>query len=288
MKPKARKPAQPFLDPATLPDEYAMRVKGDCLSPAIKEGDAVVVDKRLPYAAGDLVVIYMRPELVGKGEMGIYVKRLVMSVAPYVKFPWREHPDSTVHVVVIIEQDNPRRQYVITADRILAMHRCLGVAGAEVRLVKPAKVAAGFEAEQEEATTEDTRTVAELCRQWRIVKAKLSYDIALLPEHHPDADLDSLCDAAYDGMHAIEAELASRKLLTPQELYEVQRIALDNLSDEASTVVEENDIGLLRTVRLGLAWMLPPANKPQAGDAAGERRPGHDNEGIERIPGEGP
>ena len=64
MKSKARKPAQAFLDPATLPDEYAMRVVGDCLAPAIKEGDAVVVDKRLPYKAGDLVVIYMRPELV--------------------------------------------------------------------------------------------------------------------------------------------------------------------------------------------------------------------------------
>ena len=288
MKSRSRKPAHTFLDPATLPDEYAMRVVGDCLSPAIKEGDAVVVDKRLPYNAGDLVVIYMRPELVRPGEMGIYVKRLVMNVAPYVKFPWREHPDSTALAVVIVEQDNPRRQYTITADRILAMHRCLGVAGAEVRLVKPAKVAAGFEADKEEEAAEDTRTVAELCRQWRIVKTKLSYDIALLPEGHPDADLDNLCSEAYEAMQNIEAELASRKLLTPDEIYEVLRIALENLSDEASTIVEENDIGLLRAVRLGLAWMLPPANKPHGGDAARERGPDHDNEGTERIPGGGP
>ena len=172
------------------------------------------------------------------------------------------------------------------ADRILAIHRCLGAAGAEVRLVKPAKVAAGFEAEEEAA--KDTRTVAELCRQWRIVKTKLSYDIALLPEQHPDADLDNLVSEADDAMRDIEAELASRKLLTPDEMYEVMRIALENLSDEASTIVEENDIGLLRAVRLGLAWMLPPANKPQGGDAARERGPDHDNEGTERIPGGGP
>ena len=117
-------------------------------------------------------------------------------------------------------------------------------------------MAAGFEADKEEEAAEDTRTVAELCRQWRIVKTKLSYDIALLPEQHPDADLDNLCDAAYDAMRDIEAELASRKLLTPDEIYEVLRIALENLSDEASTIVEENDIGLLRAVRLGLAWMV--------------------------------
>ena len=48
-----------FLDPADLPDQYARRVAGDCMAPAIKHGDAVIVDKRLPFKAGDLVVIYM-------------------------------------------------------------------------------------------------------------------------------------------------------------------------------------------------------------------------------------
>jgi phage repressor protein C with HTH and peptisase S24 domain len=59
-----------FLQPADVPDKFALRVAGDCLAPLIKEGDAVVVDKRLPYAAGDLVVIFMRPELVKPGELG--------------------------------------------------------------------------------------------------------------------------------------------------------------------------------------------------------------------------
>jgi phage repressor protein C with HTH and peptisase S24 domain len=44
-----------FVDPTTLPDEYATRVRGDCLAPAIESGDSVLVDKRQPYAAGDLV-----------------------------------------------------------------------------------------------------------------------------------------------------------------------------------------------------------------------------------------
>jgi hypothetical protein len=86
--------------------------------------------------------------------------------------------------------------------------------------------------------------------------------VRLLPEQHPDADLDNLVSEADDAMRDIEAELASRKLLTLEELYEVQRIALENLSDEASTIVEENDLGLLRAVRLGLAWMQGQPNKP--------------------------
>jgi len=251
-----------FLHPASLPDKFALRVVGDCLAPLIKEGDAVVVDKQLPYAAGDLVVIFMRPELVKPGELGIYVKRIVMNMMQGVTFPYVAHPDSNVIPVIIVEQDNPRRQYTITADRILAIHRCLGAAGADVRLIKPAKVAAGFEADKEEATAEDTRTVAELCRQWRILKTKLSYDIASLPARHPDADLDNLCSAALEAMERIEVELAQRKLLTTGEMYEVMCVVVANLGDEASTIVEEHDLRLLRAVRLGLAWMQGPPNPP--------------------------
>jgi hypothetical protein len=84
--------------------------------------------------AFDLVAIYLRPELVEPGQLGIVVKRLALNVAPYVKFPHREHPDSNVAAVVIFEQDNPPRQYAVRADRILTIHRCIGVAGADVIL----------------------------------------------------------------------------------------------------------------------------------------------------------
>jgi hypothetical protein len=104
------------------------------MAPAINEGDAVTMDKRLPFKAGDLVAIYLRPELVQPGQIGVGVKRLALNVAPYVKFPRREHPDSNVAAVVIFEQDNPPRQYAVRADRILAIHRCLGAPGADVRL----------------------------------------------------------------------------------------------------------------------------------------------------------
>jgi hypothetical protein len=73
-----------LLHPAELPDQYARRVAGDCMAPAIKDGEAIIVDKRLPYKAGDLVVIYMRPELVAPGQIGIFLKR----------WCWAFHPTS--------------------------------------------------------------------------------------------------------------------------------------------------------------------------------------------------
>jgi SOS-response transcriptional repressor LexA len=54
-----------FTDPTTLPDEYAMRVRGDCLAPAIKAGDAVLFDQRQSYKPGDLVGVYLRPAAMG-------------------------------------------------------------------------------------------------------------------------------------------------------------------------------------------------------------------------------
>jgi hypothetical protein len=38
------------LDPATLSDQYALIVEGDCLSPTIKTGTTVSFDKNLPIA----------------------------------------------------------------------------------------------------------------------------------------------------------------------------------------------------------------------------------------------
>jgi hypothetical protein len=42
-----------------------MRVRGDCLAPAIKAGDAVLFDRRQPYAPGDLVGVYLKAGCYG-------------------------------------------------------------------------------------------------------------------------------------------------------------------------------------------------------------------------------
>ena len=130
-------PAQPgFIDPTTLPDEYAMRVRGDCLAPAINAGDAVLFDQRQPCKAGDLVGVYLKEGCYG-GSTSVGLKRVVMNMMPGVTYPYQAHPDSNIMPVLVCEQDQPHRQYTIPADQILAIHRCMGLVPDGVALYEP-------------------------------------------------------------------------------------------------------------------------------------------------------
>ena len=114
------------LDPALLPDEYAMPADGTCLEPVIMDGACLLFDTREPFKAGDLVVLYRRPELVKPGQHQAIVKRLVTNLPPGMTLPYREHPESEVHVIVIVEQLNPPRRFAVRCQDLLAIHKCLG------------------------------------------------------------------------------------------------------------------------------------------------------------------
>jgi len=126
-----------FLDPALAPDRYALLMKGDCMAPLYGHGTPILVDRREPYEAGDLVVLYLKPEAVKPGHSNCMMKRFV-SIPPWVKaFPFSDSPKSDVHAIVIVEMLNPeRRNYFRCAD-ILAVHRCLGAVPAGVKLIGP-------------------------------------------------------------------------------------------------------------------------------------------------------
>ena len=114
-------------DPIDLPDRYGMIVDGKCMAPDVPDGATVVADKTVPVRAGDLVIIYPRPEWVGPGQHPGMVKRLVIGPPPYVAFPFDEHPDSEALSVIMAEQINPVCGYTIRCDRIQAIHRVIGV-----------------------------------------------------------------------------------------------------------------------------------------------------------------
>jgi hypothetical protein len=170
-----------------------------------------------------------------------------------------------VAALVIAEQDNPPRQYPIRADRILAMHRCLGVAGAETKLVQPwSKVAAGGDPDGDEQASADAgRSVADLCREWKIVAAKLNYDLACLPEADTlkdDSDAtDKLCEAANGRQHEIEEELGARKLATVSECEGVIGVILKNLIEY--DVIEDHDRSMLRNILRALQDMRIEAKR---------------------------
>lgn len=122
-------PARPVVriaDPTTMPDQYIVKCDGVCMLPNIADGSPVLCDKTQPVKAGDLVVLFFKPEHIPNGEHQAILKRLVLNVPPYVKFPFKEHPDSNVHAIVIVEMDNPPKQFGYKCEHLLGIHKCLG------------------------------------------------------------------------------------------------------------------------------------------------------------------
>jgi hypothetical protein len=123
-------PAKAFLAalPPDLPDVYGMQVNGECLAPSIPHGAVAVVSETEPARAGDFVCLWFRPEFVQTGHHQTIIKRLVMAAPPWVKsYPHNEHPDSDVKAIVILERLNPRQQFHVSCDQLLAIHKVTGV-----------------------------------------------------------------------------------------------------------------------------------------------------------------
>jgi hypothetical protein len=124
---KARKSRQEFLDLASFPRFYGMRISGDCMEPDYPNGDVLVFDKEGPLQAGDDAIFIFRPEILVPGEIQSACKRLVTAIPNFVTFPWRDNPKSDVVPVIIAEQLNPPKRYVIACHKLLAVHRCIGL-----------------------------------------------------------------------------------------------------------------------------------------------------------------
>jgi hypothetical protein len=119
---------QRFLDPAKIEHRfYGMILTGSCLDPVFKDGETVVFDREAPLENGCFANFFYRPELVPQGELGVALKKLVFAPPPWVTFPWSEHPDSTAHAIMLVEQFSPRQQWSIRCDMLLAVHRCIGL-----------------------------------------------------------------------------------------------------------------------------------------------------------------
>lgn len=120
-------------DPATLPDRYVVRIDGACLEPDLPHGTPVLIEKNGKIAAGDFAVLFFKPEHVPAGKYQAILKRVVMAPPPYVKFPFREHPQSDVHALVIVEMTNPPRRFAYKCEHLLGIHKCIGPIPASAR-----------------------------------------------------------------------------------------------------------------------------------------------------------
>jgi hypothetical protein len=118
------------VDPARLPPKYALRLRGDCMQPLIADNAVIEVSSTQAVKPGDIAVFWFRPECLKPGDTPCSLKRVVLAPPSYVKFPWKEHPDSTVHALVIVEMLNPPRQLHYRCADILAMHKFVRIADA--------------------------------------------------------------------------------------------------------------------------------------------------------------
>jgi hypothetical protein len=130
-------PGSFIIDPAQVPERYALIVQGDCMAPLHRDGDVVTADKRAPYEAGDLVVIYIKPELVKPGRCNAMLKRLVSIPHWATTFPFKDHPESEVIAIATVETLNPPRRLHYRCADVLAIHRCTGAAPGEIMWAGP-------------------------------------------------------------------------------------------------------------------------------------------------------
>jgi hypothetical protein len=130
-------PGSFIIDPAQVPDRYVLIVQGDCMAPLHRDGAAVLVDKGAPFEAGDLVVIYLKPELVKPGRCNAMLKRLVSIPHWVASFPFSDHPESQVVAIAAVETLNPPRRLHYRCADILAIHRCTGAVPGEIMWAGP-------------------------------------------------------------------------------------------------------------------------------------------------------
>ena len=121
----ARRPvAPPIADLSAFPDEYAMRVTGTCMEPLLLEKTKVVFSKTAQWKVGDIVAVWIRPEVLRPGDLQASVKKLTMAPPFYVRsFPFKDHPESDVAAVICVESLNPRRRLIAQCADILAIHK---------------------------------------------------------------------------------------------------------------------------------------------------------------------
>jgi len=147
----------------------------------------------------------------------------------------------------------------------LNWHRCLGLAGTETKLVEPSRKAAdgGDPDGDEQASADAARSLADLCREWKIVAAKLNCDFACRPEADTlknDSDaIDKLCTAANGRQHEIEEELGGRRLAMVSECEDVIGVILKNLIEY--NVIEDHDRSMLRNILRALQDMRIEAKR---------------------------
>jgi hypothetical protein len=118
---KSEAPELPFIHPDDMPDQYALKAVGDCMTPVIPDGSLIVCDKRVEPEPDDIVSLIFTQEVAERRRLPGLVKKLAMALPP-----WNMTGDATG--LVVVDQLNPPRRYCIPTADLLAVHKVIGTA----------------------------------------------------------------------------------------------------------------------------------------------------------------
>ena len=111
-----------------------------------------------------------------------------------------------------------------------------------------------FAATAQGNTKNRATSIADLCREWRLITAKLECELAALPETADD-DTGRLIGEGGHRIAEIEQALAESDIETLEEAQLIVNVVLKNMREKQ--VVEESDLDMLAAVRKALPHLKP-------------------------------
>lgn len=103
------------------PHAYALLCDGDCMSPSIRHGEAVICDPDQQPKVGDFVAIWWK-----NSERPPAVKRLCLAVPPREFWSAGE-----LTGVLVVEQINPQKRLSASLDEVDRIHKIVHVVESE-------------------------------------------------------------------------------------------------------------------------------------------------------------
>ena len=125
-----------FLDPNLLPNLRLRQLHGAGLRRRLPRQ----CDENGALRAGDVVVLWFRPELITPGGLPGIIKRVGMMPPPWVTSSYRDHPQSEVLALIMLEtNDQPDKLLRVRCRDLLAIHNDRGAFKGVARITDDVK-----------------------------------------------------------------------------------------------------------------------------------------------------
>jgi hypothetical protein len=110
-----------------------------CMAPDYLDGSRIKISKTEPYEHGDIVAVWLRPDVVQAGSLPAMIKRIAMIPPLWVKaFPYKHHPKSDVLALLMLAQnDRPDQLLRVRCADVIAIHKVVGLLAPEASYKAP-------------------------------------------------------------------------------------------------------------------------------------------------------